>query len=100
MQSKKRRFVEVIVTDEFYKNAKHLYRTALRYVKARSDYQTADEAERHYRLLRKALTRFNYGIDPLAEGGARRRQQTSGSYTNRRTKFQHTKQNQQKGDTK
>lgn len=71
MQNKKRKFVEVIVTDEFVLNAKHLYRTALRYAKARSDYQTADEAARHYRLLRKALTRFNYGVDPLTEGGAK-----------------------------
>lgn len=69
MQKKKTKVVEVIVTDEFVKNAKHLYRTALGYAKARSDYQTADEAARHYRLLRKALTRFNYGVDPLAEGG-------------------------------
>jgi hypothetical protein len=61
----------VIVTGEFVRNAKHLYRTALRYVKARSDYQAADEAARHYRLLRKALTRFNYGVDPLKDGGAR-----------------------------
>ena len=61
---------EVIVTGEFVKNAKHLYRTALRYAKALSDYQTADEAVRNFRLLRKALTRFNYGVDPLAEGGS------------------------------
>lgn len=61
----------VIVTYEFARNAKHLYRTVLRYVKARSDYQTAEEAARHYRLLRKALTRFNYGVDPLEEGGAK-----------------------------
>ena len=60
---------EVIVTGEFVKNAKHLYRTALRYVKARNDYQTADEAARNLRLLRKALTRFSHGVDPLTEGG-------------------------------
>lgn len=71
MQKKNRKVVEVIVTDEFVLNAKHLYRTVLRFAKARSDYQTADEAARHYRLLRKALTRFNYGVDPLAEGGAK-----------------------------
>lgn len=71
MQNKKKKFVEVIVTDEFYKNAKHLYHTALRFAKARSDYQTADEAARHFRLLRKALTRFNYGVDPLKEGGTK-----------------------------
>ena len=62
---------EVIVTSEFVKNAKHLYRTALRFVKARSDYQAAEEAAKHLQLLRKALTRFNYGVDPLAEGGAK-----------------------------
>ena len=59
----------VIVTGEFIRNAKHLYRTALRYAKTmkKGDWP---EAVRHYRLLRKALTRFNYGVDPLAEGGA------------------------------
>ena len=62
---------EVIVTSEFVKNAKHLYRMALRFVKARSDYQTADEAAKHLQMLRKALTRFNYGVDPLAEGGGK-----------------------------
>ena len=66
----------VIVTDEFVRNAKHLYRTALRYAKARSAHTKTlkkgdwPEAVRHYRLLRRALTRFNYGVDPLAEGGA------------------------------
>ena len=71
MQNKKRKVVNVIVTDDFVLNAKHLYRTALRFAKARSDYQTADEAAKHLKLLRKALTRFNYGVDPLAEGGAK-----------------------------
>ena len=67
----------VIVTGEFVRNAKHLYRTALRYAKARSAHSKTlkkedwEEAARHYRLLRKALTRFNYGVDPLAEGGAK-----------------------------
>lgn len=76
MQNKKRKVVEVIVTDEFVLNAKHLYRTALRYAKARSAHSKTlkkedwEEAARHYRLLRKALTRFNYGVDPLAKGGA------------------------------
>ena len=59
----------VIVTGEFVRNAKHLYRTALRYAKAMKNGDWP-EAVRHYRLLRKALTRFNYGVDPLAEGGA------------------------------
>lgn len=77
MQKKKRKVVEVIVTDEFFLNAKHLYRTALRYVKARIAHAKTlkkedwDEVTRHYQLLRKALTRFNYGYDPLAEGGAK-----------------------------
>ena len=68
---------EIIVMSEFVKNAKHLYRTALRYAKARNAHSKTlkkedwEEAERHYRLLRKALTRFKYGIDPLTEGGAK-----------------------------
>lgn len=68
---------EIIVTSEFVKNAKHLYRTALRYAKARSAHSRTlkkedwKETERHYRLLRKALTRFNYGVDPLTEGGVK-----------------------------
>lgn len=61
---------EVIVTSEFVKNAKHLYRAALRYAKTMKKGDWA-EAVRHYRLLRKALTRFNYGIDPLKEEGAK-----------------------------
>lgn len=65
---------EVITTGEFVNNAKHLYRTALRYAKARSAHSRTlkkedwDEVTRHFRLLHKALTRFNYGVDPLAEG--------------------------------
>ena len=61
---------EVITTGEFVRNAKHLYRTALRYAKAMKKRDWA-EALRYYRLLRKALTRFNYGVDPLKEGGAK-----------------------------
>lgn len=67
---------EVIVTSEFVKNAKHLYQTALRYVKARSVHSRTlkekdwAEATRRFHLLHKALTRFNYGVDPLAKGGA------------------------------
>lgn len=77
MQKKKRKVVEVIVTDEFVLNAKHLYRTVLRYAKAnyacmeKQSYETSDEVVRSFRLLHKALTRFNYGVDPLAEGGAK-----------------------------
>ena len=77
MQNKKRKVVEVIVTDEFVLNAKHLYRTALRYAKARSAHSRTlkkedyEEVTRRLQLLRKALTRFNYGVDPLAEGGAK-----------------------------
>lgn len=68
---------EVIVTDEFCKNAKHLYRTALRYVKAnyacmeKQSFETSDEAVRSFRLLHEALTRFNYGYDPLTKKGAK-----------------------------
>ena len=67
----------VIVTGEFVKNAKHLYRTALRYAKVRSAHSKTlkkedwEEVTRRFQLLRKALKRFNYGVDPLAEGGAK-----------------------------
>ena len=77
MQNKKRKVVEVIVTDEFVLNAKHLYRTAIHATKAWRIYTDAPTIEniaqvgRHFRLLHKALTRFNYGVDPLAEGGAK-----------------------------
>lgn len=77
MQKEKRKVVEVIVTGDFVKNAKHLYRTALRYAKAnyacmeKQSYKTSDEVVRSFRLLHEALTRFNYGVDPLAEGGTR-----------------------------
>lgn len=65
---------EVITTGEFVLNAKHLYRTALRYAKARSAHSRTlkkedwEEVTRRFLLLRRALTRFNYGVDPLAEG--------------------------------
>ena len=68
---------EVIVTSEFVKNAKHLYRTALRFAKARRDYANRPTTKNLNKIakseegLRKALTRFNYGVDPLAEGGAK-----------------------------
>ena len=66
----------VIVTGEFVKNAKHLYRTAIHATKAWRTYadaptiENAEQVRRHFKLLSKALTRFNYGVDPLAEGGA------------------------------
>lgn len=62
---------EVIVTSEFVRNARHLYRTALCYAKMMKKEGDWPEAVRYYRLLRKALTRFNYGVDPLVEGGAK-----------------------------
>lgn len=66
---------EVIVTSEFVRNAKHLYRAALKHFKAQRDYtnrpskRNLDTAAKSAECLRKALTRFNYGVDPLAEGG-------------------------------
>ena len=77
MQNKKKKFVDVIVTDEFVLNAKHLYRVALSFVKARRDYTNRpiikylDKVAKNEERLRKALTRFNYGVDPLAEGGVK-----------------------------
>lgn len=77
MQNKKRKVVNVIVTDEFVLNAKHLYRTALRFAKAQyncswgATMEECEKIEKHLQLLRKALTRFNYGVDPLEEGGAK-----------------------------
>lgn len=68
---------DVIVTSEFVGNAKHLYRTALRFEKARRDYTNRpikkylDKVVKSEEALCKALTRFNYGVDPLAEGGAK-----------------------------
>lgn len=68
---------EVIVTNKFVRNAKHLYRTAIHATKAWRTYADAPTIEniaqvgRHFRLLHKALTRVNYDIDPLAEGGAK-----------------------------
>lgn len=67
---------EVIVTSEFVKNAKHLYRTVLNSVKAQRDYTNRpikkylDKVMESAEGVRRALTRFNYGVDPLAEGGA------------------------------
>ena len=68
---------EVIVTSEFVKNAKHLYRMALNHFRARRDYTNRpikkylDKVTKSAECLRGALTRFNYGVDPLAEGGAK-----------------------------
>lgn len=68
---------EVIVTSAFVKNAKHLYRAALNHFKAWRDYasrpakKNLDKATKSAKGLRKALTRFNYGVDPLKEGGAK-----------------------------
>ena len=65
---------EVITTGEFVKNAKHLYNTAIHATKAWRIYTDALTIEniaqvgRHFRLLHKALTRFNYGVDPLEKG--------------------------------
>ena len=67
---------EVIVTSEFVKNAKHMYRAALNYFKARRDYtnrpitKNLDKVTKSAEGLRKAMIRFNYGIDPLTEGAA------------------------------
>lgn len=68
---------EVIVTSEFVTNAKRLYRASLRYTKARIAHASTwkkedwEEVSRRFQLLRKALTCFNYGVDPLKEGGAK-----------------------------
>ena len=68
---------EVIVTSEFVRNAKHLYRTVLRFERARRDYTNRpikkylDKVAKSGEALCEALTRFNYGVDPLAEGGAK-----------------------------
>lgn len=68
---------EAIVTSEFVKNAKHLYRAALSHSKAHRDYvsrptkENLDKVTKSAEGLRKALTRFNYGVDPFKEGGAK-----------------------------
>ena len=67
----------VIVTCEFVRKAKHLNRTAIHATKAWRIYTDAQTIEniaqvgRHFRLLHKALTRFNYGVDPLMKGDAK-----------------------------
>ena len=68
---------EVIVTSEFVRKAKHLYRMALRFEKARRDYTNRpikkylDKVAKSEECLCEALTRFNYGVNPLAEGGGK-----------------------------
>lgn len=65
---------EVITTSEFVKNSKRLYRTSLKHFKAQRDYmkrptkENLDKVTKSAQGLRRALTRFNYGVDPLAEG--------------------------------
>lgn len=67
---------EVIVTSEFVKNSKRLYRMSLKHFKAQRDYmkrptkENLDKVTKSAEGLCKALTRFNYGVDPLKEGGA------------------------------
>lgn len=68
---------DVLTTVEWYRSAKHLYTTAIHAMKAYYAYQkkptpaNEKEMQRQIRLLHKALTRFNYGYDPLTEGGAK-----------------------------
>ena len=68
---------EVITTGEFILSAKHLYTTAIHAMKAYYAFQkkptpaNEKEMQRQFRLLHKAMTRFNYGYDPLSEGGAK-----------------------------
>ena len=68
---------DVLTTVEWYSSAKHMYITANHAMKAYYAFQKtptpANEKEMHsqFKLLHKALTRFNYGVDPLAEGGAK-----------------------------
>lgn len=65
---------EVITTGEHIRNARHLYTTAIHAMKAYYAFQkkpapaNEKEMQRQFRLLHKALTRFNYGYDPLTKG--------------------------------
>lgn len=65
---------DVLTTVEWYRSAKHLYTTAIHAMKAYYAHQKKPSAEnmkemqRQLRLLHKALTRFNYGYDPLEKG--------------------------------
>jgi hypothetical protein len=66
---------DVLTAVEWYRSAKHLYTTVIHAMKAYYAYQkkpTPDnekEMQRQFRLLHKALTRLNYGHDPLWKGG-------------------------------
>ena len=63
---------DVLTTVEWYRNARHLYTTAIHAMKAYYAYQkrptpaNEKEMQRQFKLLHKALTRFNYGYDPIA----------------------------------
>jgi len=68
---------EIITTVEHYRSAKHLYTTAIHAMKAyyahlkKPTPANEKEVERQFKLLHKALTRFNFGFDPLTKGGAK-----------------------------
>lgn len=68
---------DVLTTVEWYRSAKHLYTTAIHAMKAYRAYwekptvENLMEMQRQFRLLHKALTRLNYGYDPIAKGGAK-----------------------------
>lgn len=70
---------DVLTTVEWYRSAEHLYTTAIHAMKAyyawtsepEDDWKDLKEMHRQFKLLHKALTRFNYGVDPLKEGGAK-----------------------------
>ena len=62
----------VLTTVEHYRNAQHLYTTALHAMKAYYAWtmepalaDNRNKMESQFKLLHKALTRFNYGYDPL-----------------------------------
>jgi len=65
---------DVLTTVEWYRSAKHLYTTATHAMKAYYVFQKTPtpanekEMQRQFRLLHKALTRLNYGYDPLEKG--------------------------------
>ena len=65
---------DVLTTVEWYRNARHLYTTAIHAMKAYYAFQkkptpaNEKEMQRQFKLLRNALTRFNYGYDPLTKG--------------------------------
>ena len=65
---------DILTTVEHYRSAKHLYTTAIHAMKSYYAFQkkptpaNEKEMQRQFRLLHKALTRFNYGYDPLTKG--------------------------------